>query len=142
MAMDANNLFSIFQLQRILLLSIHFDVDKLGPENESNITVTIRTKDTSYKRVEDGLVATTEMTVISELANGEKATKPNMRLNTSIVVVYHLAGEKANDGDKAELRQRSLRDGYEFVRNQVMQLAGLTPMEHFTLPSIEASVIA
>lgn len=144
MTKDTIDLLSAFQLQRISLLALHFDVDKRGPEDDASVTVTIKTKETSYEHVEDGLVSTTEMIVLSEVTDGEKMTEPHMSLSVSIAVMYYVLcdEEEGDDNLKAELRQRSLKDGYEFVRSQAMQLAGLSPMGRFTLPSIEVAAIA
>lgn len=46
-------------------------------------------------------------------------------------------GGENGDGPIMEIRKRFLYDGYGFIRDHTMQLAGFSPMRRLMLPSIE-----
>jgi hypothetical protein len=61
-----------------------------------------------------------------------------MQLRSSVSVVYRVtSGSENGDGPIMAIRKRSLYDGYGFIRNHTMQLAGFSPMRRLVLPSIE-----
>lgn len=139
---NTSKLFSSYQLQDIALLSLHLDVTEAGSGGRSRkTTVTVKTAETTYNKTEDGLASVTKMTVDSAQDSSKNEDQPSARMHATIAILYLSIGEGSEDEMRAELRRRSLSDGYSFIRNQIMCLTNLTPIDRFLLPSIEVSTI-
>lgn len=140
---DMNDLFSGLQLQDIALLDLQFKVDGRVPVGNSRITVTMETSKTTYDEAESGTISTTKLLVRASIdGETDEAGEPVMRFSAHVAVLYQASPSmKINDTIRLELRSRSIADGYSFIRNHAMLLAGLSTVRHLVLPSIDISTL-
>lgn len=139
--MDRDDLLTDLQLNQVVLLSSHFEVSENSPSGSAELTITFEASDTSYDAYDEGVAATTRLTVTAKLVGKDSLDTPNMKFEETVAAVVSTmaTGTDLSEDAKSALRYQCISEGYAFIRGHAMQLAGVSPMVHLVLPSIDVS---